>query len=294
MSTLEYENSSPQGSENHLEDHFEKVNPQAAFVLSIIGLLISLVLCTSWCCIFGHRQKKEIPNPDVFYYQGLPFVALFLIAMSLFTSYAAHLKTRDTQDYKGLMRVTNVTYKMDVVSYGTNVKAYNSYARARYHLDWGYSWACPTANGYKTCAGSSIVNCSVLACDKKECKEDEEREALRQAEECAIQTFNPSQTYTPYDPLDGPSQDIDWPNIFAYGDCDTCEVEWVVASPTQLILERASGLVFLALAAGTLGCIFYKLRRSKKEEFEQGPSPEQKQADQLHASSENDMQECSP
>ena len=269
-------------TENQLEAHYENVNPQAAFVLCVMGLIVSVVLFAGWgiAFLFSIDQESEyhvkIRNRNFFYVQLLPFASLFLVAMGMLTSYSVQLKKRDSMDYQGPMRVTNVTYEDYVEETGLKMKNYDSFARARYHLDWGYDWACP---GHPPCTKSSLTACDSHMCDESKCNADQKEDAFRRTVECAILTFDPNQEYTTYDPLVGPSQDIDWPSIVAFGDCKSCEVAWSVASPEDLEVSRVSGLFLLAVAAFPLGCILYTLYKEKQEtsEVSQENNPEAEQ-----------------
>ena len=68
--------------------------------------------------------------------------------------------------------------------------------------------------------------------------------------ECVLQYFDETATYTAYDtPLKGPSTDVDWPSIEAFGNCDTCLSEFDIASPAELERLRIATLALLGVTA---------------------------------------------
>ena len=77
-----------------------------------------------------------------------------------------------------------------------------------------------------------------LICDSTQCTPNETHTALALLQQQVEQVFDENATYTPYDPLVGPSQDVHWPSIVAYGNCDSCYVQMPasIASPQNLML----------------------------------------------------------
>eukprot|EP00977_Amphora_coffeiformis_P013612 scaffold3600_cov171-Amphora_coffeaeformis.AAC.17 len=75
---------------------------------------------------------------------------------------------------------------------------------------------------------STVEKCHIRACKKGRgsCRKDEWANARAASRQCVIDTYyNESFPYTPYEEFRlGPSNDIDWPNVVAFGDCNICKV----------------------------------------------------------------------
>lgn len=261
--------------ENLLQDHNENVNPQAAVVLCSLGLAVAVVLFVVLMYLGSEVEK----SPDTCYVgswftddTAIPIISavvFFLIAMGVLVAYAAHLRTRDAQDYYGKMRVTSARYEQRVESHSSTSKnkhtTYTHYYETIFTVDWGYEWACPSPyepSGYKVCSASTLTSCTVQICGDSSCSDRKIQRALKETMECSSKVFDPTLNYTEYNPKIGPSQDVDWPNVLAYGDCDTCEVSWWVASRRQLAREHNVGLTFLGFTAVALVFCLMRLPQS--------------------------------
>ena len=254
-------------SENNLQDHYEDVNPTVAVVLCSIALTLAILLCCTWFWTWVYVQDDWTVSwlvNDETACSLCTCLTLFFIAMCVLTAYSGQLRRRDEQDYYGKMRITNVTYehRVETVEDGNEITDWEHFYEARYTLDWGYEWACPSMSlpsGYKECPASSLIACTHKICKKEHCKQSEIDEAVRATMECTLQSYDPMQNYTSYEPRQGPSQDVDWPHVVAYGDCETCSVYWSVASPEKLANERTAGLVLLGVTAAALCVVAWQV-----------------------------------
>lgn len=181
-------------------------------------------------------------------------------------AYTTARRVLDKQDYKGLMRITGWSYS-DMFSHEfenhNEQTYYKHYVEADLTLDWGYTWACPNHDN-KSCTNSgskSISKCKTLICqthkENSECSEEEVDEGMSQVAQCANNLFDPSLAengyYVPYDENEGPSNDVNWPSIIGYGDCNRCTARENAPSIDALRSLRISAIFFLVVAFGAVG-----------------------------------------
>ena len=148
--------------ENILQDHGAPINPTASFALVCVSLFLLLVLLVV-CC---QNHWFLIDDMRCGWFNPLHFsFCLFFVALVLFLVYTSSLMHRDSFDYQGLMRVTDITYDIRVESHesctssssGSSNKGdtgttsqqsctttYSSHYGALIQVDWGYDWACPS------------------------------------------------------------------------------------------------------------------------------------------------------
>ena len=193
--------------------------------------------------------------------------------MMLFFTYGEKLQQSRVVDYQGFMRITNVTYETRVEerSSGRSKIKYLVYD-AVYTVDWGYNWACPgMGDGNNHQCISTVIGCTQDICQygifqstsddtKNPCSDQDTTIALALAEECVLTTtgYDGNATYTPYDdPHVDPSNDIDWPSLVAFGDCDTCESFATIPSPADVQGNRIAGYVMLGLTTICFGIFIY-------------------------------------
>lgn len=247
-----FSNASSFGDENLLLDHGETVDPTVAVVLTSITFPLAVVLLVTACCCCTDAQGGTYLGEKQRGAWGVFCSAfLFFVAAVLFLTYACELQLRDRQDYLGKMRVTGFslherTQKVKK-TYGDGASTgWETYWYANLNIDWGYEWGCLEST--LQCKASKYAACERLACNRQLCSEDEEGLARQAVRECALLIYNDTATYTPFDPLVGPSQDVDWPNLELYGDCDTCEVYGGVATKQGWKKLRLAGYVFLGVS----------------------------------------------
>ena len=117
---------------------------------------------------------------------------------------------------------------------------YSHYYDAIIELDWGYNWGCggnENDKSYGNIVGctSYITKCTNFICGTSICSDDEIETAHEAVQECVKSTlYDNTTSYEPYNPNVGPSNDINWPNIIAYGDCDTCTASLTVPPPKRI------------------------------------------------------------
>lgn len=232
-------------NENILESHEERVDPETAFIMCIIAVVLACLLVPVHCCLC-------LNNNWFWNRSGITCLisCLFLAANIVFLVYSVELRDRDAQDYQGLMRVTDVRYETrEVVRSGhrRTATSYEQFYDARFTVDWGYTWGCPEHSLNQSCTQSKLTYCSVLICQESSCSSREEEKALVLAQQCAEQVYNPRNNYTAYDPNTGPSNDTDWPSIVAYGDCSSCKVQLQVASISAVERLRVAGFWMLGI-----------------------------------------------
>ena len=268
-------------SENLLEEHREAADPQLARIFSIIGLSVS-TLALAWIALmfFLHTQPRNHYSMSNFlssYAIGLIIVfSMFLISSSLGFVYSKDLIERDAQDYQGRMRVVNVEYKRQYKTWTTSerdcvtttsrsdggtgtsncrtttTRHYHHYYDTIFTLDWGYEWACGN-DGAVQCADSKYVYCSRTICRSRDCSSSDDERAFELAVDCGATIFDSDRTYEPFQASKPPSQDIDWPNLVLYGDCQTCEVIDSTASISTLERMGRAAIAFAAIGgAGRL------------------------------------------
>jgi hypothetical protein len=255
--------------------------------LFVVALGFSITTCVLCCCACCSRQRNY-PAQQQTYSNNPPtgstqlnrhstgvqtkhFVlaaaALVLVFASIMaSSYATARNVLDNQDYKGLMRITGWAYS-DTFSQSSQdhneQTVFKHYVEADLHLDWGYSWACPD-HGNKACTSTgsnSISKCETVICQSRkqsyDCSDEELRAAQLQVEQCANSLFDPSLAesgyYVPYDKDEGPSNDVNWPSIKAYGDCSDCSARDKAPRPDALQGLRISAIIFLVVAFSVVG-----------------------------------------
>lgn len=249
--------------ENMLDYHEEDIDPDFALALCILGLIAAAFSLCIPLCIVSRRNKrveesKAIIKEEETYDCMIAFMCFwsvcFLTAMVLLLCYANRLRIRDDQDYRGNMRITGLAEYRERKE--TRNKRPYHYYDAVLQLDWGYEWACPS-HGAPACTTSTVKVCETLICERGRCRSSEKNRARAKAEACVLANFGNITTleelqefYTPYDPTVGPSQDVDWPHLVAYGDCNTCDASLTVPTRGNLRNLRKSGLAFLGATGG--------------------------------------------
>jgi len=110
---------------------------------------------------------------------------------------------------------------------------------ARYYVDWGYGWACPgyhdENSAVKQCM-STVTTCESEVCASHLCKGGEKQLVRKEESICAygysgLEAFDSQEDnaneiglsvsltgFREYNPLVGPSQDVDWASIIVFGD----------------------------------------------------------------------------
>lgn len=191
---------------------------------------------------------------------------LFLVAMGLLAVYSFQIVILNKHDYQGPMRVTNVSFKLRVekercrpdkddseddvnTSYQQQQQqkcTYITYYDAVLDVNWGYDWAC--SNFEKKVCNSEITLCSTRVCNAPTCMQFQEDNAYDRVYACTLKTYDPELTYNDFDPSVGPSNDVDWPSVVAYGDCDKCDSQLTVPSLALARGFKVAGGVVLLIA----------------------------------------------
>ncbi|CAB9514723.1 expressed unknown protein [Seminavis robusta] len=270
-------------SENVLKEHGSTINPTAAFVLSSLGTAIILFSLLSTCIRYRNHDEDECVVPKNGLRALMIALTSLLVSMLLYFIYAIMLMDRDKMDYLGPMRVTGVRYQERISStIRGGRKHYKTYYDAVYDLNWGYEWACPgmmSPDGRPGQCQSSVdvVGCSVRICQRRVCFDTEKYEALNQVEACVQhkQVFDLNATYTAYNPYMGPSQDVDWPHINAFGNCETCESKFSVATSDALADIQIAASVFLGAGCLLLIVLTYLWCRPVNSNRDVHPEPPQ-------------------
>ena len=280
--------------ENSLEE-FDGFLPTSAvlalsWVLVFIAIILSITSCIIYCCACCHTEERThepattstiIPSfvnttttPGErrtrtalrAKYAWLTTSTLVLVLASFMAGgYGVARRVLETQDYKGLMRITGWSYSSvlttDKRDDETNERYTEYHVEAILFLEWGYSWACPN-HGNKICSGdeedlsSSVRKCRKLICKKSggACSDEEMARAKRDVSFCASQYFDPilasNGYYTPYNVYEGPSMDENWPSLVAYGDCSNCVVASSAPRPKALKSVRVVVILFLLFSFG--------------------------------------------
>lgn len=192
------------------------------------------------------RMSTLLLDIVLFALQGLLSLGCVAATISLLL-YSLDLRERDAMDYQGLMRITNVTRYEEYRE--TPCKgAVNTMYRAILQVDWGHTWGCPTAQPPVACTDSNIRVCPTFVCDNDDCQERARESAQERLVACVRENYidlRQLNTYTAYDPLAGPSLDVDWPHLVAYGNCDTCEISTEIPSLGTMRKKRVAGLYML-------------------------------------------------
>jgi len=99
------------------------------------------------------------------------------------------------------------------------------------------------------------------------CTDNESQVAQSAVTNCANSIFDIQQEvengyYVPYDPTEGPSQDVNWPSLVAYGNCDNCHVTTKVPRYHALQFARAAVLVLWSIGAALVTVSFVWVCRS--------------------------------
>mmetsp|Transcript_13100 Transcript_13100/g.24819 ORF Transcript_13100/g.24819 Transcript_13100/m.24819 type:complete len:400 (-) Transcript_13100:204-1403(-) len=200
---------------------------------------------------------------------ALVAATFFLVIVSfLLAGYATARRVLDVQDYKGPMRLVGWSTNGNQI-YTTEHHAdegeksvhgrthwWEHSLRVEFQVDWGYEWGCPDHND-QVCISSNVKEssptCENIICsttkDDYACSEEEFQAALEAVTNCANAIFDPQGVdkgfYEPYttDPTQGPSQDVNWPHLVAYGNCNNCHV--TTTAPRAHVLKgfRAAVLV---------------------------------------------------
>ena len=311
-----------------LDDHHESVNPKIPLILAALGVVVALLCCGSCmaCCAGAlmpcvpspsHIQKQndrrrasgqEESNDPWFDLCAGPWClgVLFLISTCFALTYTLGLQQRNAQEFHGPMRivkvdfVTSEDYTASSCSGCHDIKIYHQEVQVT--LDWGYKWACG-AVAAKSCQSSIFLpDCQVEICRKcpngngpcwDKCDMDKATAALAQAHNCSLNywDFANFSTYVPYTALeDDPSDDVDWPHVAAFGDCDTCEATFYIDSPETLYRNRVTTLVLLG-ACGVVAALLcmrnqcYGLleEEEEKNEEEKGEEAEEVEAQKVEA-----------
>jgi len=239
--------------ENILEEHGESVNPLAAVILTTITAVLALCVVVPLGCLYGLKEYGESmehgERPKKRGYSVLFGILSFFVASVLFMNYSYDLQELDQQDYQGKMRITGWEISRSVKTEGNSENtSYKSYFHALLQVDWGYEWACQDVTTVCNSTSSATPVCAFWACDDDSCSEEQDQQAREAATRCATQFYDYDATYIPYDALLGPSQDVDWPNIVLFGDCDSCAASGSVSGASNLRRRRNTGFVFLALS----------------------------------------------
>lgn len=250
-------------SENLLQDHGENINPNFALGLSVTLLVVAL---GSFMFVMKKQKSKKCSCNVA---TVLCFVAPLVccLAGGIFLLYSTSLKERNAQDYEGLMRITDVNYvqrkevKQENDADGPSTTKYHHYYEAVFNVNWGYEWACPD-HGAPACV-SSIVPCSEKVCETLSrigtCRDVELARATAKVQKCSENYLNgtafDSSLYTLYVAVDGPSSDSSWPSIVAFGDCDSCDATFSVASPSSLKAMRSSAITVLMIGLVLVGVL---------------------------------------
>jgi hypothetical protein len=265
-------------SENILESFTEEF-PIDHFAASIVfvSMIAATIIC--WClliCCCGNKLKCDcwLVTATIF----------FIISMGLLAIYSFQLDTLNRQDYLGPMRITGVYFKLRTEKTCTSSSSSSSttgggssssttqkcasttYYDAILDVNWGYDWACPDLND-KVC-DSEVTICSTKACGGAGCTASQEEKAFTKVYDCAVQTYNPDLVYEDFDSLVGPANDVNWPSVVAYGDCDKCNSQLAVPNLTVARGFKIAGGVFLliavAIACGLLVRRLMKYVRSRR------------------------------
>ena len=245
-------------TENILENHYENVSPVPILAMAIVGLVFSLCFCAVSC---NAKEPQKFPL--------IMGNILFLAASIIAVVYAFHLRLRSAQDYHGKMRVIDVNYRERLERHSSSSSSsskktsYKLYYDAVFTVDWGYEWACPDHDAV-ACEASQVIFYSDLICQASSCSSKSHRKSEAKIRGRAELVFNPNVTYSPYSAELGPSHDIDWPSIVAFGDCNTCKVVMKVMSPNTI---QRYGRASLGLISGSaffviVWCMM-AIRRSK-------------------------------
>ncbi|CAB9507123.1 expressed unknown protein [Seminavis robusta] len=268
--------------ENILSDHGESVNPTFALVGSALALVIgSVALLASWpscrilvvplflfvvaCSLFVwySYSLRKLDNAD---YQGLVRV--------IDVTYDKRVEVVVQNNNNNNNNNNNQQQSYNHVPYNSNKQerkvTYTWHYDAVVSVDWGYEWACSAhldGSGQPKQCFSIVPLCSQRICSRtgnsgrRSCTYESEQRALNDVRECMAKRFNGTRihsitdSYTPFDPFVGPSQDVDWPSIIAYGDCDTCEIHVDLASAETLRRIRTAGFVFLFVSLAMLAAL---------------------------------------
>ena len=252
-------------------------------VASLFFSIATYIACCCACC--NTPQSPNSLRRRQYGVQGKHFVmssaaCLLLFASVLARSYGVARRVLEKQDYKGRMRITgwtvSDTFSHPETDHNENDK-YAHYIEADMTLEWGYGWACPDHNE-KHCISSgsnSEGKCKTFICETRhehdDCSEEAFDKAIVTLEDCATDLYDPSLAesgyYVPFVPEDGPSTDENWPNLVAYGDCDSCQARDKAPSTGSLKGLRASSIVFLVIAFGFLvGAVVYWRQDNQKPE----------------------------
>jgi len=252
-------------SENQLQAHDENVDPEVARVMSKLSLSIAviafvvLVLCPILICLVSDRSHRFCCRAwqPFTQCQVMSLVILFLITSSIAVKYSNSLQTVDDQDYQGKMRVVGVSYRQQREQEGQSKSPRYVWSyHAVFTLDWGYEWACPMHNNVQ-CKASEVTYCTRRICSNtngNECSSTEQEAALKLIVECAEEIYNPdNESYDmPIDWNEGPSNDLNWPSIVAYGDCNSCRATLQVPSNSRLKRLRYATLAMTCAMAFVL------------------------------------------
>ena len=233
--------------ENILIEHDQSIDPRIARILTITGLVLAC------CCIMPPGLLWGCANRDAPRGKSMMTgTVCFVLSTLLFMFYASDLEELDKQEYQGLMRVVGwnvIRYTITEANPNSDEPPLsNSYFGAEVTVDWGYKWGCPNHNDV-VCSNSTVMMCIKHACKDSRCKDENDRRAEAAALECAQTTiYDYNKTYTPFDPSVGPSNDVDWPSVVLFGDCDTCTVDRHVPDANNVQTLKKWGFISLGIS----------------------------------------------
>ena len=200
----------------------------------------------------------------------MAYASLLFFTTVVCFAYGNKVWRRSWFEYFGPMRIVGTSYEYQTKgdcnrrlkryrgSHGSTSSPCEHYIQPKLNLSWGYEWACSDKNiSCESILPAPLCITEIKEChDEDSCSEEKISQTTQVATVCAQEVyFNETKAgteYTPYEPNVMPSQDVDWPNFRAYGDCDKCEVrlegseEENVASVTSIRRLRIASVVFLS------------------------------------------------
>lgn len=282
---MQISNNTPFFADDNTSLQHDTVDPLVAVILCVLAICPGWVVVSAGFIFALEAMGNVFPIDDdslpskilCFGIVGTP--VMFLMALLFCLSYSSILFRYDKTDHVGMARIVGVTFEEYYrPEFKSKREKKGFHYQAVLELDWGYEWACPEFSSEegqpKHCKSTVVpVACSIEVEGQQDLGWDKAyNEALQESQECVMTRYSfdgNMSNHTPYDPLLGPSSDIDWPTILIMGDCESCQAN--VYEDELFRLERLRIASFLGLGASflcavltfLLGCAWNRDRRAR-------------------------------